>query len=323
MARFNYGGQAVIEGVMMRGRKVFAVAARAPNGEIVMHSEPLTNPLYTARWAQLPFVRGLTLLWDTLGLGVRALMYSANVAATENTKAVVFQGPAVWGTLAFSVLFAVSLFFVLPSLLVGLFDAQINSDIITNILEGLVRLAILLGYLVFAGRVPEISRVFQYHGAEHRTINAYEADAELTPASVQRFSLTHPRCGTGFLLVVVVLSIFFFALLGRPPIIIRLLSRVALIPLVATVAYEFIRFGGAHYGNPLVRLLLAPSIALQRLTTRQPDDSMVEVAIVALQKVLAAEGLPVADSGLQTVRPASDGVSDLNPQAPLEQQTGS
>ncbi len=299
MTRLNYGGQAVIEGVMMRGRKAFAVAVRAPDGNVVLHSEPLTNPLYTARWAQLPFVRGLTLLWDTLGLGVRALLYSANIAVAENSEerqAVTFRGPAVWGTLAFSLAAAVGIFFVLPAFLVGLLDPRISSSLVTNILEGVVRLVMLLGYLVAVGRVPDVRRVFQYHGAEHKTINAYEANAELTPESVQRFSLTHPRCGTGFLLVVIVLSIFFFALLGRPPLLVRLLSRIALIPPVATLAYELIRFGAAHYGNPIVRAILAPSIALQRLTTRQPDDSMVEVAIVAFQKVLASEGLLAAVS---------------------------
>ena len=249
-------------------------------------------------------MRGLTLLWDTLGLGVRALLYSANVSIADDTNAVSFQGPAVWGTLAFSLLAAVGLFFVLPSFLVGLLDAQIASDLVTNILEGIVRLVILIGYLVLAGRVPDIRRVFQYHGAEHKTINAYEANAELTPESVQAFSLTHPRCGTGFLLVVVVLSIFFFALLGRPPIIIRLLSRIALIPIVATVAYEFIRFGAAHYNNPLMHALLAPSMALQRLTTRPPDNAMVEVAIVALKKVLVAEGLLV-EAPLESVPSAT------------------
>jgi uncharacterized protein YqhQ len=294
LSQFNYGGQAVIEGVMMRGRKVFAVAVRAPGGQVVVHSETLTNPLYTARWAQLPLLRGLTLLWDTMGLGVRALTYSANVSVADEAQPVAFQGPAVWGTLAFSLLAAVGIFFVLPSFAVGLFDAQIGSDVLTNILEGVVRLILLVGYLVVAGRVPDVARVFQYHGAEHKTINAYEAGAELTPRSVQRFSLTHPRCGTGFLLIVVVLSIFAFAWLGRPPLILRLISRVVLIPVVATFAYELIRFGAAHYGNPVMRAILAPSIALQRLTTRQPDDSMVEVSITALRTVLAAEGLPAA-----------------------------
>lgn len=292
LSQFNYGGQAVIEGVMMRGRKVFAVAVRAPGGQVVVHSEILTNPLYTARWAQLPLLRGLTLLWDTMGLGVRALTYSAHVSVADEAQPVAFEGPAVWGTLAFSLLAAVGIFFVLPSFVVGLFDAQIGSDVLTNILEGAVRLFFLVGYLVVAGRVPDVARVFQYHGAEHKTINAYEAGAELTPQSVQRFSLTHPRCGTGFLLIVVVLSIFAFAWLGRPPLILRLVSRVVLIPVVATFAYELIRFGAAHYGNPIVRAILAPSIALQRLTTRQPDDSMVEVSITALRNVLAAEGLP-------------------------------
>ena len=303
LSQFNYGGQAVIEGVMMRGRKAFAVAVRAPGGLVVVHSETLTNPLYTARWAQLPLLRGLTLLWDTMGLGVRALTYSANVSVADEAQPVSFQGPAVWGTLAFSLLAAVGIFFVLPSFAVGLFDAQIGSDVLTNILEGVVRLILLVGYLVVAGRVPDVARVFQYHGAEHKTINAYEAGAELTPQSVQRFSLTHPRCGTGFLLIVVVLSIFAFAWLGRPPLILRLVSRVVLIPVVATFAYELIRFGAAHYGNPVVRAILAPSIALQRLTTRQPDDSMVEVSIMALRTVLAAEGLP-ATPALQAAQAA-------------------
>jgi uncharacterized protein YqhQ len=291
LRQFNYGGQAVIEGVMMRGRKVFAVAVRAPDSTIVLHSATLTNPLYTARWAQLPLLRGLTLLWDTMGLGVRALTYSANVSLADEAQPVAFGGPAVWGTLAFSLLVAVGVFFVLPSFVIGLFDAQIASDVLTNILEGALRLALLIGYLLLAGKVPDVARVFQYHGAEHKTINAYEAGAVLTPQSVQRFSLTHPRCGTGFLLIVVVLSIFAFAWLGRPPLVLRLLSRVVLIPVVATFAYELIRFGAAYYGNPIVRVIMAPSMALQRLTTRQPDDSMVEVSIVALRSVLAAEGL--------------------------------
>jgi uncharacterized protein YqhQ len=308
LTRFNYGGQAVIEGVMMRGRKAFAVAVRAPDGKVVLHSEPLTNPLYTESWAQLPFVRGLTLLWDTLGLGVRALTYSASVSiAEEGQPPVKFEGAAMYGTLAVSLIFGIGLFFVLPSFLVGLFDKQINSDLWTNLIEGALRLAILLGYLLLAGRVAEVRRVFQYHGAEHKTINAYEANAELTPQSVQRFSLTHPRCGTGFLLIIVLLSIFVFALLGNPPIVLRIISRIVLIPLIATVAYEFIRFGASHYGNPIVRALLAPSIALQGLTTRQPDDSMVEVAIVALKRVLVAEGLlaePVVEPSAASSIPA-------------------
>ncbi|MBI5878497.1 MAG: DUF1385 domain-containing protein [Chloroflexi bacterium] len=286
-----------MEGVMMRGRKAFAVAVRAPDGRVVLHSEPLTNPLYTSNWAQWPFLRGLTLLWDALGLGTRALMWSANIAVADESDpgAVKFEGPAAWTTVAVSLLAAVGLFFLLPTFLVSLLDAQIQSDLVNNILEGIVRLLILVGYIAAVGRIPEIGRVFQYHGAEHKTINAYEAGAELTPESVQKYSLLHPRCGTGFLLVVVVISILVFALLGRPPIVIRLLSRVVLVPVIATIAYEFIRFGAAHYANPLMRALLSPSLALQRLTTRPPDDGMVAVAIVALRKVLVAEGLLAAE----------------------------
>jgi len=288
-----------MEGVMMRGQKAFAVAVRAPDGRVVLHSEPLTNPLYTSTWAQWPLLRGLTLLWDALGLGTRALMWSANIAVADEKDGgapVKFEGPAAWTTVAVSLLAAIGLFFVLPTFLVGLLDAQIQSDFLHNVIEGIVRLLILVGYIAAVGRVPEIARVFQYHGAEHKTINAYEAGADLTPEAVQKHSLLHPRCGTGFLLIVVVISIFVFALLGRPPMLIRLLSRIVLVPVIATFSYEFIRFGAAHYGNPLMRALLSPSLALQKLTTRPPDDGMVAVAIVALRNVLVAEGLLPAET---------------------------
>lgn len=290
MSEFNYGGQAVIEGVMMRGSKAMAVAVRRPDGGIEVHHEPLTSRIYTSRWSKLPFVRGLALLWDALGLGIRSLLFSADVAI-EDEEDVEFSGAVAWGTVAIALLLGVGLFFILPLLIVGFLDRWIVSDLASNLVEGVIRLAIFLAYLIFVGQMEDIQRVFAYHGAEHKTINAYEHDAELTPSSVAHYSTLHPRCGTGFLLVVMVVSILVFSLLGRPSLIPRIISRIVLIPVIAGISYEIIRAGAAHYSNRLIRTVLYPSLALQRLTTNQPAPDMLEVAIVALKHVLAAEGL--------------------------------
>ncbi len=290
MAEFNYGGQAVIEGVMMRGARHAAVAVRNPRSEIVVHEEPLTAPIYTSRWGKLPFVRGLALLWDALGLGFRALMWSANVALEDEPQAE-FKGPVAWGTVAVSLVLGVGIFFLTPFLLARLADSYVNNSFVMHVIEGVVRLALFLAYIVLIGRVPEIQRVFAYHGAEHKTINAYEGRADLTPASVARFSLLHPRCGTGFLLVVMVVSIFVFGLVGRPSLLVGIVSRIVLIPVIAGISYEFIRFSAKRYQtNRLIRWLITPSLALQRLTTREPDAGMLQVAIAALESVLRAEG---------------------------------
>jgi uncharacterized protein YqhQ len=290
---FNYGGQAVIEGVMMRGARQMCVAVRAPDGRIVTHSEPLNPRIYSSFIARVPFVRGLTMLWDTLGLGIRTLMFSADVAAAEED--VSFSGPIAWGTIAFSLFIAIAVFFVGPLLLLGLVDNLIAADFVSNLVEGLIRLALLLGYIWAIGYIPEIQRVFGYHGAEHKTINTYEAGGELTVEAVGRSSLVHPRCGTAFLLVIMVVSILVFALLGRPPLLLRILSRIVLLPVIAGIAYEFIKFTAAHQSHWLMRLLMAPGLWLQSLTTRQPDASMLEVAIFALQRLLVEEHLTTAD----------------------------
>lgn len=290
MSEFNYGGQAVIEGVMMRGSRGMAVAVRRPGGGIEVHSEPLTSRIYTTKWSRMPFVRGLALLWDALGLGIRALLFSAEVSVEEEED-VEFSGAVAWGTVAIALLLGIGIFFVLPLLIVGFLDRWIVSDLASNLVEGVIRLAIFLAYIIVVGRMGDIRRVFSYHGAEHKTINAYEDDAELTPASVARYSTLHPRCGTGFLLVVMVVSILVFSLFGRPSLIPRIISRIVLIPVIAGISYEIIRFGAAHYGNRLVRTVLYPSLALQRLTTNEPALDMLEVAITALKHVLAAEGL--------------------------------
>lgn len=294
MEKFNYGGQAVIEGVMMRGSKVMAIAVRDPKGEIVVHSEPLNAELYAGRLSRWPFVRALTMLWDALGLGMRGLMYSADVALGE--EQVEFSGPLGWGTVVISLALGIGLFFITPSLLVSLVDRWLPSSLLSNLVEGIVRLALLLLYIWAVGFIPDIRRVFAYHGAEHKTINAYEDGVPLNPQSVAAYTTAHPRCGTSFLLVVAIISILVFTLLGRPSLWIRLTSRVLLIPVVAGLSYELIRFSAAHRQNLLMRMLLAPGLLIQQLTTREPEPPMLEVAIAAFQRVLAEEQLAEAPS---------------------------
>jgi uncharacterized protein YqhQ len=279
----NYGGQAVIEGVMMRGREAVAIAMRAPNKDIVIHHEPLSK-IYKSRIAKIPFLRGLIMLWDALGLGMRALTISANTQTGEDEK---LEGPALFITLGISLTFAIGLFMLTPAALGHLTESLIgqgsSATWVGNLVEGLVRLAILIAYIVVIGYIPDIRRVFAYHGAEHKTINAFEAGAELTPQNVRGFSLEHPRCGTAFLLTLVLISIVVFAILGPMPMALRLLSRVILLPLLAGLAYEYIRWTAGHITNPVVRLLVKPNMALQRLTTREPSDDMLEVSIAAFK----------------------------------------
>lgn len=292
-SELNYGGQAVMEGVMMRGSRALAVAVRQPDGEIVIHTEPLDPRIYTSSLSKIPFLRALTSLWDVLVLGIRTLMYSAEVALGPEEE-IEFSGPIAWGTVAVSFAFGIGLFFVGPLLLVGLVDRYIESSFLSNVIEGVVRMVIFLVYVWLIGLVPDIRRVFAYHGAEHKTINAYESGAELTPEQVARHPTAHYRCGTAFLLSVMVISILIFALLGRPPIVLRILSRVVLIPVVAGVAYEYIKFTNRHRHHPIIRAIAAPNLALQKLTTREPDLPMLEVAITALKCVLDTESEPQA-----------------------------
>lgn len=282
-----YGGQAVIEGVMMRGRSYMAVAMRAPDGKIVVHSEAL-SPIYRSAAARIPFLRGLVLLWDALALGARALALSANTQAGEEEEKL--EGLPLALTMLLSLGFAIGLFFVAPAgighLVEDFFDL---SPLASALVEGGLRLGVLVGYLVLIGRVAEIKRVFGYHGAEHKTINAFEAGAELTPGVVEKFPIEHPRCGTAFLLTVVVFSIVLFALIGPMALLPRLALRVLLIPVLASLAYEYLRLTARYFHNPLVRLLVAPNLALQRLTTRPPDTGMLEVGIAAFQEMKRLE----------------------------------
>lgn len=293
----TYGGQAVIEGVMMRGKQSLAIAMRAPDDSIVIHKDNLGS-LYRSQIVRIPILRGMILLWDALGLGMRALTISANTQSDEDEK---IEGATLIITLVISLAFAVGLFFLLPAS-VGHFSERIfvslfNLDLsqvstaawIGNFIEGMIRLLILVGYIWLIGRIPDINRVFAYHGAEHKTINAFESGAELTPESVKQFSLEHPRCGTAFLLTLVLLSILFFSLLGPMPLGLRLASRIIMIPLLAGVAYEYIRWTSNHMESSLVRWMVRPNLALQRLTTREPDLAMLEVSIAAFNAMRAGE----------------------------------
>jgi uncharacterized protein YqhQ len=284
----NYGGQALLEGVMMRGSQAVAIACRAPDQQIVVRIEKL-GQLYHSRLTKIPFLRGLILLWDALGLGMRALAHSANVQGSEEER---IEGPQLYATLGVTLVIFLVFFIGLPMGGGELLRAHLGIWL-SVLIEGGVRLLIVIVYVALVGRIPEIGRVFAYHGAEHKTINAFEAGVELTPENVAPFSLEHPRCGTAFLLTVALLSVLLYFFLGPLDFIWRLLGRIVLIPVLATLAYEYIRWTAAHRDNPLVRWLIKPNLALQRLTTRQPTLEMLEVAITAFKAMRAEEQQPV------------------------------
>jgi uncharacterized protein YqhQ len=324
MATFYYGGQAVMEGVMMRGRKSAAMAIRRPDGSIYLYEEALNPRLYQNRLFRLPFLRGMLLLWEMLVLGTRLMTLSANIATgaldpeapaekgeehgTRRSDTTIDQdsanampeiaetppqigGVALVITLLISLGFAVAVFFLAPLLIAGLFSNQIAGGWLNLTVEGLVRLGLLIGYLYLIGRIADIQRIFGYHGAEHKAINAMENGESLDIPHVRAASRVHTRCGTGFLLLVVVVSIVVFAFVGSPSLLIKILSRVLLVPVVAGIAYELMRLGAANYRYRIVRWLLAPGLALQGLTTREPDDGMIECAIAALERVMCRDSL--------------------------------
>jgi len=290
----TYGGQAVIEGVMMRGSQTMAIAVRDPKGQIQLHTQPL-GKIYRGRMSKVPFLRGLLGLWDALGLGMQSLTYSANVAAGEEVK---IEGGAMWLTVSVSLLFGIALFFLAPAAagagvdyLLHTFGAASTGTAgwVGNLAEGLIRLCLIVGYIWAIGFIPDIKRLYGYHGAEHKAINAFEAGAPLTPESVAKFPLEHPRCGTAFLLVVVVLSILLFSLLGPLPLGTRLISRIGLVPVLAAIAYEYLRFTARYISNPFIRAIVAPNLLMQRLTTREPDLQMLEVSIAAFEAMRRQE----------------------------------
>ena len=293
MTRPLYGGQAILEGVMMRGHRHVAVAVRHPKGHIVTRAEALPHRLHGGITSKIPFVRGMILLWDTMTLGTRALAFSAQVAATDEDDAEEPEdlpaAASVRGTMLSTLVFGIGLFFVAPMLVAGIFANQIGNTVLISVVEGLLRLLVLLGYLWLIGVTPKIGRVFAYHGAEHKAVHAQERGLELEPESVQTCSTTHPRCGTALILVVVVVGVVLFALLGHPPLWLRILSRILLVPVLIGLSYEWLRFSAKHFQQFIVRALVWPGLVLQSLTTRQPADEQVAVAIAALQAVIAAD----------------------------------
>ncbi len=282
-----YGGQAVIEGVMMRGAHRVAVAVRNPKGEIVVHEERLDPRVYQGPISRLLFLRGLLTLWDALGIGMRALMWSADVAM--GTDKPVFEGSPVMAAVSLSL--SAGMVFVTPALTSNWVERlfKIRNSTLANAVEGAVRLGLVVGYIWFVGQTEQGKRLFAYHGAEHKTINAYEAGAPLTPESVRRFPLEHPRCGTAFLLTVLVISTLIHSLLGRPRFVLLMLTRLIMLPLIAGIAYEFIRLAARNMDKPAVRAIVMPNLMLQRLTTNEPSLEMIEVAIRAMERVLAGE----------------------------------
>jgi uncharacterized protein YqhQ len=294
---FHYGGQAVIEGVMMRGKEGMAISVRQPNGALNIVRQPLAS-IYKGRLREMPLIRGVIVLVETLVLGTQSLLHSAQVAAAEEVGEKI-PTALLWGTVAASLALAVAIFFMVPLFATRyLIDPYINSALLSNVLEGFIRIAIVIVYLKVVGLMPDIKRVFAYHGAEHKVVNAYEAGVPLEVESVKKYSTAHARCGTAFLFIVLIVAIFVFALFGQPTLWIRILSRIVLIPVIAVIGYEIMKFGAGHIENPVVRVLLAPGLRLQAITTREPDDSQIEAAISALNEVIKIDG--AADSSSST-----------------------
>jgi uncharacterized protein YqhQ len=287
----NVGGQAVLEGVMMRGPGNWAVAVRTPNGDIAHVAQRVESKMAKHRLFRLPVIRGVMALGESLAIGFRALAISANYAAQEEgeegkeVSTELSRGALIFA-FAIAIGFALVLFKVTPGLLTELLPIKSGGWFV--IVEGLIRVTIFVAYLFLISLLPDLRRVFQYHAAEHKAINAYEAGEPLEPEIVQRYSLIHPRCGTAFLLWVMVLAVFVFAFFGRPAWYWLIVTRVAFLPLIAGVAYELIRFAGKHQ-NRVVMTLLAPGLWLQRLTTREPTLDQLEVSIRALREVLQLE----------------------------------
>jgi len=282
--RFYYGGQAVIEGVMMRGRKNMVTVVRRPDGQLAIDTQPLPT-LYTGWLRQTPLVRGIIVLIEALVLGIKSLLYSANVSLEEEGEEV--SGGLLWVIMAVSLVLAVALFFIAPLFLTRLLD--ISSSLLFNLIDGLIRVAIFIAYLKLITLVPDIRRVLAYHGAEHKVVNAYEAGASLEVAAVREHSTAHVRCGTSFLFAVLIISIVVFALIGLHSAWLMVLSRIVLIPVIAAIGYEVIYFGGRHVNHVLVRAVLAPGLWLQALTTKEPADPQLEVALSALRGVVEAD----------------------------------
>lgn len=297
--RFFYGGQAVIEGVMMRGREALGIAVRRPDGSVVVHEEPLAP--WSTRFPVLkwPLVRGAVALIEAMVIGVRALNFSANQqVGEEEGEELSFKELAI--TFAMAMLLTVGLFVVLPAFIIRLIQDMVTHNVVLNFIEGVIKIAFFTLYIVAIARMEDIKRVFQYHGAEHKAINCYEANLPLTVDNVRRQSIVHTRCGTNFILIVLFMSVFVFSFFGRPPFLLRVLYHVLLLPVVAGLSYEVIRHAAQDNALRIVKWLATPGLWMQRLTTRPPDDSQIEVAIAALKRVLARDGVAVEAEAAQS-----------------------
>ena len=312
--RFVYGGQAVIEGVMIRGRDHYSLAVRKLNGDITTVSSRLST-LYTGRLRSIPLIRGVIVLLETLVIGIQALSRSANIALEEEGQEL--SGWSMAFMLAISLTLGVGLFFIAPLFAIRSLDSFITSDELSNLMEGILRLAVFLAYILLIGRLPDIKRVFAYHGAEHMTVHAHEHNLPLDVEHVRMFPTAHNRCGTAFLLVVMVVAIAVFTFVGRPSLPVSVASRIVLVPVIAAISYEIIRLSGAHAANPLVKFIVYPSLALQSLTTRKPDDAQIEVAIHAMEHAIAIdEGTVVPDDDPQAAETGDVAEAETEGEAP-------
>ncbi len=272
--------------MMMRGRKAMVTAVRRPGGELAIYSQPLAG-IYSGRMRRTPLVRGIIVLIEALVLGIKSLLYSANISLEEEGEEI--SGWLVWLLVAVSIAFAVIVFFLMPLFLTRLLTSYITSSLVFNLIEGFLRVAIFIAYLKLISLIPDINKVFAYHGAEHKAVNAYEDGAPLEIEVARKYSTAHVRCGTSFLFVVLIIAIIVFALVGLPSLWLMVLSRILLMPVIAALGYEAIYFGNKHIDNSIVRAILTPGLWLQSLTTREPDDSQLEVALAALKRVVELE----------------------------------
>ena len=276
---------------MIRGRKAVVTAVRRPGGGLAMNIQSLST-LYTSWMGRTPLVRGIVVLIEAMVLGIKSLLYSASVSLEEEEEEL--SKKAIWGMIATALALVVVLFFLAPLFLTKLANPYIGSSLVFHLIEGIIRLAIFIAYLWLVSFIPDIKRVFTYHGAEHKIINAYEAGVPIEVEAVRKYDKAHVRCGTSFLFVVLIIAIVVFALIGRQALWIMVLSRILLIPVIAALGYEVTRFGANHARNPLVKVILAPGLLLQALTTGEPDDSQLEVALSALEKAMEIDQLEEA-----------------------------
>ncbi len=279
----------------MRGKDNVAISVRRPDGKLDTIRRPLPS-ICKGHLRERPLIRGVIVLIETMVLGIQAMLHSAQVASAQEEEKI--PTPLLWGTVAASITFAVALFFIAPLFATHYFIyPYLHSALVSNLIEGFIRIGIFVAYLKLIGLIPDIKRVFAYHGAEHKVVNAYEAGSPLKLESVKNYSTAHARCGTSFIFIVLIIAILVFSLFGWPSLWLRILSRIILIPIIAGISYEIMKFGASHIKNTAIRVFLAPGLALQAMTTREPDDSQLETAISALNEIIEPE--EIVDSSLE------------------------